>query len=66
MSMFNEYQRDRMRELNTMTPEERCYCGWARLGECYNTGKTIVCQVGKTCADKLRERELRKADRELR
>lgn len=47
---FNADQLDHMRALDTLTPEEKCYCGWYPLGHCPH------CPKGKTCADKLRDR----------
>ena len=43
-------QLDYMRELAEIPPDQRCYCGWYRLGMCPH------CPPGRTCADKLRDR----------
>lgn len=51
MSMFNEYQEAYMRELSEIPPEQKCYCGWYRLGKCQNN-----CPPDKTNADKIAER----------
>lgn len=48
MSYFNSEQEDYMRELAEIPPEQRCYCGWYRLGQCPH------CPKDKTCADKLK------------
>lgn len=48
--MFNQYQSAYMRELEQIPPEQKCYCGWYRLGKCPH------CPPNKTCADKLRDR----------
>ena len=50
MSLFNADQEDWMRYLAKLPPEQKCYCGWSRFGECFNTS----CPKDKTCADKLR------------
>jgi hypothetical protein len=50
MSMFNEDQLDHMRSLAAIPPQEKCYCGWYRLGECPNG-----CPPDKNNLDKLYE-----------
>jgi hypothetical protein len=47
---FNADQIDYMRQLDQMSPETKCYCGWYPLGKCPH------CPAGRTCADKLRDR----------
>lgn len=49
--MFNADQLDYLRYIESIAPEQRCYCGWYLLGECPH------CPKDKTCADKLLERE---------
>lgn len=34
MSYFNSDQQGHMRYLATLTTEEKCLCGWERLGHC--------------------------------
>lgn len=51
ISMFNEYQLAHMRSLAAIPPEEKCWCGWERFGECNNEPPS--CFEGVTCADKL-------------
>lgn len=34
MSYFNEEQQDYMRELDSMSPEQKCICGWYQRGKC--------------------------------
>lgn len=34
--MFNEEQKAYMKTLNEMPLEEKCYCGWNKVGKCYN------------------------------
>jgi hypothetical protein len=51
-SYFNEDQQDYMRELARTPPEQLCYCGWYRLGQCPHA----ACRTsGKSAADKLAE-----------
>ena len=52
--MFNEDQKDAMAFLSTLAPEEKCYCGWEREGQCYNC-KRDPQRAGKTSADKIAE-----------
>lgn len=33
--MFNAHQRDYMKYLATLPPEEKCACGWSKRGECF-------------------------------
>jgi hypothetical protein len=51
MSLYDHYlnddQLDHVRSLSQIPPEQRCWCGWFKLGEC------PTCERGKTCADKL-------------
>ncbi len=60
MSLFNEEQRTRMAYLDSLPLEQRCYCGWATLGSCYN-GNTLqgkhFCHPTKTRADHVAELE---------
>lgn len=37
--VFNSYQQDYMKYLASLKPEEKCYCAWYRVGECYNCPK---------------------------
>lgn len=46
---FNSDQISYMESLHKIPPEQKCYCGWYRLGECPH------CPKDKTCADKMRE-----------
>lgn len=46
-SPFNEYQTDYMRSLSKVPLEEKCWCGWYRLGACPN------CRPGETCAERV-------------
>lgn len=46
--MFNEYQKDYMRELSEMKPESKCWCGWYPKGQC-----EAGCPPDKTSADKI-------------
>jgi len=48
--MFNAEQREHMESLGAMSPEQKCWCGWNRVGDCHNPGP---CQEGKTAADKM-------------
>lgn len=54
--MFNSEQNSYMDWLATQPPESLCYCGWYKLGECYNCRKD---HPGKTNADKQRGAEQR-------
>jgi hypothetical protein len=47
MSMFNSDQSAHMEYLESIPPENRCWCGWYKLGKCDK------CAPGKTLADKL-------------
>ena len=47
MSYFNDDQLEAWHALERIPPEQRCWCGWERLGECRQ------CPPGKTCADKM-------------
>lgn len=46
-AVFNDDQRDHMRELSERPPETLCWCGWATKGECPN------CPPELSCADKM-------------
>lgn len=46
MNYFNSEQTAYMEALDKIPLNERCWCGWYRLGECPH------CLPGKTCADK--------------
>lgn len=65
--MFNSDQNNYMDSLNKMKPEELCYCGWNRLGDCPNSkpfnGKRGygVCIYGESAADKLNDIATQKA-----
>lgn len=48
---LNSDQRAYSEYIETIPFEQRCYCGWYRLGECPH------CPKGKTCADKVRDRD---------
>lgn len=58
MSMFNEEQITHMESLGRMPLEEKCYCGWYSLGNCYN-GNTLqgknFCHSTKSRADYVHE-----------
>jgi hypothetical protein len=49
MSYFNEEQQDEMRYLASLKPEEKCWCGWFRAGQC-NTPNP--CPPDVTMADR--------------
>ena len=51
MSYFNEDQQDEMRYLASLKPEEKCWCGWYRVGEC-NTPSP--CAPEDSMADRLK------------
>jgi predicted amidophosphoribosyltransferase len=44
--MYNEYQIAEVKYLNSLKPNELCYCGWYTLGRCPN------CPPNKSQADK--------------
>lgn len=46
---FNEEQEAHMAWLATIPPNERCWCGWDRLGDCSNCNKS---HAGKTRIDR--------------
>ena len=48
--MFNSYQIEHMKHLQRIPPENRCWCGWNLLGDCYNCKND-----GRTLADRLAE-----------
>lgn len=50
MSYFNQDQQDYMNSLALMPAEQKCWCGWYRLGQCPN------CHTMRSCAEKLVER----------
>ena len=50
MSYFNSEQLAHMDALDRMPPETKCWCGWDRLGECWNCNRDCP---GKTAADKM-------------
>jgi hypothetical protein len=52
MGMFNEEQLAHMKELDSIPPEQRCWCGWARLGECYNCSRDTT-RADKTYAERM-------------
>lgn len=47
MSYFNSDQESYMKSLDAIPLEQKCWCGWYRLGECPN------CKTTRTCADKV-------------
>lgn len=51
MSYFNEYQQSEMDYLSSLKPEERCWCGWYKKGEC-NT--PTPCNPKDTLANRLK------------
>ncbi len=51
LSYFNDEQQEHMTYLTTLKPEETCWCGWNKLGNCTNDR----CPPDKTCADKLKK-----------
>jgi hypothetical protein len=51
MSMFNTEQQEHINYINSLQPEEKCWCGWYILGECYNCNKD---KVGLTNADRIK------------
>lgn len=44
---LNSEQNDYVDYLHSLPLTEKCWCGWNRLGKCYN------CPADKTCADKV-------------
>lgn len=48
MSYFNEHQESYMDDLARIPLAGRCWCGWAKAGEC----RGVACRAGLTCADK--------------
>jgi len=49
MSYFNADQEAHMRSLASIPPEQRCWCGWSLMGQCWK------CKTDRTCADKIAE-----------
>lgn len=47
MSLFNADQIRHMEYLNSLPLEDKCWCGWFKLGEC------ATCPPDRTAADKL-------------
>lgn len=45
---FNDEQTDYCKYLASLEPEQKCWCGWFKLGECPH------CGPGKTAADKMK------------
>ncbi len=50
MSYFNSYQEGYLRYLATVTPEDRCWCGWYSKGQCMAGTK---CPPDKSLADRM-------------
>lgn len=48
--MFNQYQTAHMEYIQTLRPDQRCYCGWNELGHCFSG-----CDGVKTRADYMDE-----------
>lgn len=46
--MFNDDQKDHMKSLFSIKPEELCWCGWYKKGECPQ------CDPNYSAADKLK------------
>lgn len=57
MSSFNSEQQSYMNYLASLPPETRCWCGWYKVGECYNCkrdgheGKTRVDRLALACPE---------------
>jgi hypothetical protein len=45
--MFNEYQIEHMKYLESISPDKRCWCGWYELNKCPR------CPKDRTCEEKL-------------
>ena len=52
LALLNEDQKDYMAAIAKLSPEQRCQCGWFKLGECPH------CVSGKTLADRLSESKI--------
>jgi hypothetical protein len=50
VSLFNADQQSWMDALGRMPPETKCWCGWDRLGDCYNCKRD---GISKSFADKI-------------